>query len=396
MHILWKAQKAGRELADAAPDVSAIGGLFDPSNPSSLQPLKPGALRKVSISIPSQQESNSMDMDDLFVSQNSPRGPAAMDPWAANPDVVNSAQPHSPPTYNPQPSRPQWQQRHGNNAICHFWNAKGTCSKGYLCDYKHNDDPHLPIGPPPPGHSSLSSTSAQTPANQHIPSTSSLDNQHIPPSHAPQPSRPSWQERHGHNSICYFWHAGGSCDKGYLCDYKHTDDPHLPLAPPPPGYGHYSPPPTLLPNGRPAWDKRDPLNAVCHFWYTKNGKCRKSNNCPYLHTDDIRLPIAPGPNRKTETCMYWAAGYCEKPASLCQFLHGYMDGPDATPESHESRQQPEPSAPVPIIRDGAVTVPAGPRKSVSFAVDEPMAFPDEPESYNPRKVSNSRSIPPHY
>jgi chromo domain-containing protein 1 len=67
MRIRWMAQKAGRGLADAAPDLSALGGLFDPSNPSTFQSLKPGILRKVSNPLPNLQdvdlEISSMDVE---------------------------------------------------------------------------------------------------------------------------------------------------------------------------------------------------------------------------------------------------------------------------------------------------------------------------------------------
>ena len=327
-----------------------------------------------------------MDIDDLFVSQNSP-GKSSPDPSAPIPDVLNSARPYSPSAL--APSRPQWQEHvHGRDAICRFWHTKGTCSKGYECDWKHTNDAHLPIGPAPPGHSSLNNPPTQTTANRDSPST--------------QTSRPQWHEQVGY--ICHFWHMKGSCIKGEECTYKHTNDGDLPIAPAPPGHhcncksseelpaSHYSPPaympsfqcsPTETPAHaalpiRPPWDRRDPYNAIC-AWYHK-GNCKEGTKCRYLHTDDIRLPIGPKGYVANETCKYWAEGHCQKSANQCLYIHGYSD---PVPERPKSKLKPEPSASSLVVRDEAVNAPPVPRKSVSFAIDEPMMFSDEPEDINP-------------
>jgi hypothetical protein len=113
--------------------------------------------------------------------------------------------------------------------------------------------------------------------------------------------------------------------------------------------------------------------------------CNKGGKCKYLHTRDIKYAIAPRPGRKNETCKHWADGHCSKSSHQCVYLHGY---PDATLGSPESKQQQiEPSIPSPIIRDSAIAL-AGPRKSVSFAVEEPMVLFDEPET-----ISNSHPTP---
>ena len=388
MHIQYMAEKAGRGLADSAPDVSALGALFAPSHPSTFQSLKPALLQKSSLLAPNPQDLDSMDVDGLFAGQNSPTG-SSTDAWAPTADVADPPLAHSLPGQSHPPSRPEYSERYGREAICRFWLYNKYCNNGYDCRYNHKDDAHLPLAPPPPGYMGHFSPIDQSQIGEKDPL---VDDNSL---HSKSP----WSKRHGDKSICYFWRTNGKCKKGSDCSYEHTDDPHLPIAPPPPGHSHLSdqlpanqhshptekldkprsPAPataTLLPNGRPPWDKKDPYKAICHFWFTKNGDCRNSK-CRYIHSNEIHLPVAPAPCHKDETCKFWAAGFCEKPAEYCAYLHEYSDG---TPKQSDSIQLPEPSFQAPIIKDGAVTVTLGPRKSVSFAIDEPMNVSNEPES----------------
>lgn len=41
MHLQYKAQTQARDLAERAPDLNSIGGLYDPSNPHKLKPIRP-------------------------------------------------------------------------------------------------------------------------------------------------------------------------------------------------------------------------------------------------------------------------------------------------------------------------------------------------------------------
>jgi hypothetical protein len=233
-------------------------------------------------------------------------------------------------------SRHQLQEQDGY--ICHFWQMKGSCSKGEECIYKHTNDDNLPTAPAPPGHRCYCKPPDCPPANQYNPPASASA---------------------GHNSP--------TADVSSLQYSPSVATPHA----------------TLL--TRPPWDKRDPYNAIC-TWYHKGG-CKEGKKCRYLHTDDIRLPIGPNGYITNETCKFWAEGYCQKPASQCLYVHGY---PDPTPESLRSKRQPEPLAPSPVVQDEAVNDRHVPQKSVSFATGEPVVFSDELEGSNPPRAVPSK------
>lgn len=138
---------------------------------------------------------------------------------------------------------------------------------------------------------------------------------------------------------------------------------------------------------RPQWNPSDPLNAICYYWHTR-GTCIKGYNCNYFHSDSMNYPVAPEPKGqvlKQQPCKYWTSGYCRKTVGECGYLHENSQDP-LQPKSDllEPRKQIEPPAPPrkppTILRDGKTAVPTGPRKTVSFAVDEPIPFTDEPGS----------------
>jgi hypothetical protein len=64
MHIRRKAELASRELAERAPDVAALGGLFAASNPSTFHALQP-AYRKVPNKASNQEDSNASSAMDV-------------------------------------------------------------------------------------------------------------------------------------------------------------------------------------------------------------------------------------------------------------------------------------------------------------------------------------------
>ncbi|KAG0647838.1 zinc finger 1 [Hyphodiscus hymeniophilus] len=408
MRIRRKAELAGRAIAERAPDIEALGGLFRPADPSTFHNLKP-AYRKIREKPlnPQDSEDSSMDTGDLFVGQNSPKG--SLDAWAPTPDDVVANSPH---LENQQAARPDYQQgRHGFGAICHFWRLRGSCDKGYQCPFAHDSEevsPHLPFGPPPPDHMCncqrpridssheplQDSRAEQTDARASWPQYNAL-------AQSSESLRPQYdQGKHGYNAVCHFYlMRRGDCEKGSDCRYLHSNDRRLPYAPPPPDHRCHCQPDHELPAGdfsshlpvvaeeadhlvpllrssRPFFNSRDP--AVCPFFL--EGHCNRGASCKFLHTDDIQYAIAPKPNQKDKPCQYFNEGRCTKTARECAFFHGR---PGITPEQIEQSDSLDPN---PTIRD-VTAIAKGARKSVAFATDEPMLFSDEPESYSLPKAT---------
>jgi len=124
---------------------------------------------------------------------------------------------------------------------------------------------------------------------------------------------------------------------------------------------------------RKAWSPRDATNAICHFWHM--GNCKKSD-CDYIHSTDPTLPIAPHPydDKARTTCPLWAEGRCPASDVECPYLHEKSNfvpslGPGLGIGSHDG--------PHDISRPSEAAIsqstPSGPRtKSVRFA-DEPSS-----------------------
>ena len=146
--------------------------------------------------------------------------------------------------------------------------------------------------------------------------------------------------------------------------------------------------PDSLPH-RPLFNSRDP--AICPFWLYDND-CNRGSNCKFLHKDDPSFAVAPRPNRKGETCKFWAQGYCSKTSKQCLYLHGYSGGMPEETNVPEPVQQSEPSVPSPMIGDVAPIL-TGRRKSVSFADDEPMVFPEVTERFGGEALAWIRDVP---
>lgn len=372
-HIRRKAELASRSLADAAPDLAALGGLFSPSNPSSFQPLKLATLR--------QQASKSAVQPPHEVEQ-----PVATEEPT---DADDANRPSNPSSINElsnisSPARPVYVHgRHGFHAVCHFWYNNGVCARGSDCGFVHSDDPRLPIVPAP--------TKAFTsPAEAFSP-----------------PSK-----RRKIKEICFFWHKNGACARRNDCAFVHDNladlpiacDPRAPRYAPSPhypsGYFHrnaeedgqfqneeedqeakgrrqaenqdaqHGTPPLhdqsyTLPaqenalagaagidrSTRPPWDIGNPFKSVCYFWHT-SGTCRRRSDCLYLHSLKSDLPLAPPPSQKsTQPCKFWSRNDCYS-GERCSYMHSSATLGSQTP------------------------VPAPPRKAVSFAVDELETEPD--------------------
>ncbi|KAK0127922.1 hypothetical protein ONS96_007421 [Cadophora gregata f. sp. sojae] len=147
--------------------------------------------------------------------------------------------------------------------------------------------------------------------------------------------------------------------------------------------------PSVQPKRR-AWSPRDATNAICHFWHS--GKCIKQH-CEYLHSTDPTLPIAPHPFDliARTTCPLWADKRCPKSAEECPYLHETTNfvpslGRGSVSGSHDDFRETygsgEPAVPQ--------STPTGARrKSVRFADDSPVA---EPKQNAPADSTTSRDI----
>ena len=114
-----------------------------------------------------------------------------------------------------------------------------------------------------------------------------------------------------------------------------------------------------------------------------------NTNANELIVHDVRFAIAPKPNYKHLTCKFWAEGNCSKISEHCLYLHGYPEGTEGRLEQNkrpESAPHLGPSAPPPIVPD-STSIPTGRRISIASAIDEPMTFSYDSESYSPSDVT---------
>jgi hypothetical protein len=295
-------------------------------------------------------------------------------------------------------TRPPWNPFDPFNLICYFWHTNGECSKGRDCTFQHSDDPTLPIAPPPSDHASIRAAALREESAKRYLSagySSAMSNREEPPkkgadetrnaqsslvredpssprkppvsrvntppeskatgtsrssdqkpsaqsplqaSTSPVPQikpRPAWNPRDPLNAICFFLATTGSCPEGRSCQYIHSNDASLAVAPSP-----------LEIEGRPAWDPTNPLDSICYFLAT-TGSCTWGSDCKYIHSNDPTLAIAPSPSEQrairkeaslrqetTErdlpqrdssgrpTCRFWLRDECRDTAQTCRWWHG--------------------------------------------------------------------------
>ncbi|CZR53643.1 uncharacterized protein PAC_03523 [Phialocephala subalpina] len=418
MHTLRKLELQARDVAERAPDLSALGGLYNPSDMSSFKPVRPSTLRRTSSSAPATRDQNDpgeeADLDDLLEEQ-----PAA-------------------PTMQPPPPVAR-QSTYQGAPICFFWDRSqldkrnGDCANGYMCKYLHEYRTGAPLAPPPPNYVE-------------------------PP---PISSNPTGHTSQHNKSTCFFWdrarqdprHTG--CDKGDSCTYLHAYEMGAPIAAPPPGYADIfskpsstgdgsssrspwqkDPVPTdrslpsslnrdqpvpsstttfgqprgqlpqnsttsspskhqVAPN-RPLWDPYRPLHAICYFYHTQGNCNPRGRSCKYAHSNEAYLPIAPPPLEQRAiqarvVCRDWASGGCSFSSKECFYLHAYVPNPSQSDQNSSSAGNkavnPEPSKP----ETSAVPVSAEPRKkSVKFAVDDNDEIIAEPKIISPvRAIPNA-------
>jgi hypothetical protein len=202
-----KAELQARDIAEKAPDISALpGGLFDPSNPSSFVPIRPEILRKSSNMVPlaeTDSERQPADLDALFLSRENT--PVAEDPWG-----LDTTQ--APPV-----------ERKFDilRSTCFYWDRhqkdsnQPPCQRGVNCKFQHYRADGMPIAPRP--------------------NTQGADDswgKHNSPSVAPVEYTLPGAER----ATCYYWDRAEkdssqpSCSKGAFCKFKHYYEEGMPIA----------------------------------------------------------------------------------------------------------------------------------------------------------------------
>ena len=392
MHIRYVAEKAARGLADSAPDVEALGGLFNPANPKEFSAVRPPILRKVSGNVPP-AGGHSEKSDDELVDENS----SALDMRIAKANIAG---------------RPQWRPSDSTNAVCNFFVYRSSCAKGYLCNYKHDLDNNLPIGPLPQSFNEGR------------------------PRQYDSAGRPVWRPEDGQNAVCHFWYNNGKCKKGSQCRYRHSDDTSLPVLPSIDDQQRLfrgeeiAIETATMPESRITSASNsgalDQFDEICYYWYN-NGSCNRGSKCHFKHSTAGNLPVAQEPIKGIKSkyhrpCLFFKKGFC-RDGSSCRYSHSMEpqlskpNRPDTTTLDYQPIQQysqfsngeagsmPKFTPSAIANKSTSTVLPtsshpatlAGARKSVSFAfdqeeiatehrrksvsfdIDEPMPYVDEPE-----------------
>lgn len=244
MHIQHKAQIQSRNKADAAPDPIAVGGLFDPSNPTKLPSMKPSTLQRNSSSgtprIP----------DDLTPTSDRQQGISPLSIPSLSPEPQNHDLKFNSSTDNDD-QRPLWTPGDGLKSICHYWFTKNYCSRGDTCFYFHTDDINLPVAPDP---KQSAAERKSIPKSRASIGSSSQENSLVG-KRAPLTTKPL------KDTICFFWDRRGSCDNGDNCPYSHIKHPRISTAP-----------------------LRRNLKACRYFL---NSTCFRGDRCAYIHPQDL-------------------------------------------------------------------------------------------------------------
>ncbi|ESZ89957.1 hypothetical protein SBOR_9666 [Sclerotinia borealis F-4128] len=245
-HLIRKAELAGRALADAAPDITAIpGGLIKPSKASSVQ--RPETLRR--IPSPSQNEEGNIR-----------RMAPAQPPHNQQQDLQRL--PNNLLHVSEMPWEDVQHIPYEQRSICFFFSRPQGCHNS-RCKYLHVDDPLLPIAPPPDG----------------------------------------WFES---QKICFFYNSDGNCRNGDTCKDLHESGTNLPVNKPPPGWVVPGPSTKVMLREAHVPVDVDVPKLICFDW--QHRKCHKGNACKFAHPNDNDFPVAPKPG--SIPCKYWKGGFC--------------------------------------------------------------------------------------
>jgi chromo domain-containing protein 1 len=349
LRMVRKAELAGRQLADKAPDIDALpGGLIDPSKNLQVQPIRPGTVRKYSSTLQVDEDlsqSRQQRHQDALIQPPKPKDI----PWQDIP----------------------WERR----TICFWWSRNIHCEYGNSCRYLHINDLTLPVAHPPENwvepktplcsfyntprgcnkgdsctflHENIGNTAAN----------STLGGSHLQNAHTIRVSSSVVEK----TKICYWWFSRGNCNKGDKCDFAHILDSTRTIA-------------------VPHREAREPCLA------SLRGQCRDSReDCPKLHAHpshgpeavDPVTPVAPiapivseaptmAPNftsasalaplystqhidqaanpplelRDEDVCWYWKYSQCRNSAATCRWAHSlYADTPNPNQSYIQASTQP--------------------------------------------------------
>ncbi|PQE24822.1 chromo domain-containing protein [Rutstroemia sp. NJR-2017a BVV2] len=316
LRMVRRAELAGRQLADQAPDIEALpGGLFDPSKNSHVQPIRPGTVKRHSSAF--------QEDEDLSQSRQQRHQEASIQP--AKPKEIR---------WQDIP----WERR----TICFWWSRNIHCEFGSSCKYLHINDLSLPVALPPdnwveprklpcafynkPGGCNkgdscnfLHEDAGNTATNGGL----DLQNAHT------LPMSSSVVEK---TRICYWWFSHGNCTKGDKCKFAHILDSTRTIAVPHPAV-------------------REPCLA------SLRGECPDSReDCPKVHAHpsldpEPVAPVAPmapmvseAPAvklREQDVCIYWKKGQCRNSAATCRWAHTfYAETPTSNQNYIEASTQP--------------------------------------------------------
>ncbi|KAG4430624.1 hypothetical protein IFR05_013900, partial [Cadophora sp. M221] len=292
----WLAQKQGRNMAERAPDIDAIGGLFEAGQ--TIERVNPATLRKST----REQADSEEPSNELFVPTHSP--------------ISQLPEALPPPKY-------QYSQPKSGREVCFFWHknqvnkSNPMCSNTYDCSRFHYYEPGAEISAPPPGFVEAGYSGPQ---------------------------------------VCFFWHrheedsSRPPCVRGDDCARLHSYEEGATISPAPPGffypkgealppseadtqggspmavdddedYSHHEKPdipppwqepvaaekPSGKPDVPPPWQEpvviageRRPYRSTCFFWdqarnSSVNAACKHGDNCTYVHGYEPGVPIAPPP-----------------------------------------------------------------------------------------------------
>ncbi|KAH9206905.1 hypothetical protein DL95DRAFT_65371 [Leptodontidium sp. 2 PMI_412] len=391
----WLAQKQGRNMAERAPDIDAIGGLFEAGQ--SIERVNPATLRKSTREQADSEEPSS----ELFVPAHSP--------------VSQLPEALPPPKY-------QYSQPKSGREVCFFWHKNQVnkfnpvCSNTYDCSRLHYYEPGAEISAPPPGFVEAGYSGPQ---------------------------------------VCFFWHrheednSRPPCVNGDDCSRLHSYEEGATISPAPPGFVYPKdelPPPSEAdaqdgspmaidddedfshndkPDTPPPWqelvaaekpsDKPDvpppwqepvsiagerrPYRSTCFFWdqaqkSSINTACRNGENCTYVHGYEPGVPIAPPPNGWTDMSAgfssNWSAASSARPQADCwrptdptRDLPNEAPLPMSNPNLHNLPVQSQPSLETST-------------SSIASVVSQPLANSFSPgigSSSNPR-TPGPRARPP--
>lgn len=347
---LRKAELRARDIADGEPDLTAFpGGLFDPSNPSAYQPLRPIDLRR---------QSSIGGPGRLFVGSDERYEPPHTElTRGTSSTAVLGSTTLAPVEQHSQPDRAhRFFRQHNLNERSHLVRNQFKPLRIY--------EESVPLAPAPASHIEplAPSTHASGIKGSHcrvegccileLPPKPRIVHQRVHPraghtvlaterpastrtlSHLPDSGRPQT------SLLSPPWHGprpmySEDCPTREIIDFT-SRTPIAPHAPRPnwrsdrplgiegnsPLPGRARPSPVRQPT-----QLMDRRRATCYYWQ-RNNRCKRESRCKYLHVFAEDIPLAPAPplasDRKTKTCKFWGRGYCKRSDRDCKYLHGYV------------------------------------------------------------------------